>query len=149
MHMPAQTTMDGTAALGTAARVGDVMRPATTTVEYGAHLAGAAYLMKRHHDSALVVTTDDEDRRPIAVLTDGDITMAVADGRDLEETRIHHLDFGEPVTIEPRATVLEAIRTMVDHRIHHLPVVDGGRLVGIVDMTDLCRALVTMPAEAS
>ena len=31
---------------------------------------------------------------------------------------------------------------MLLHRIHHLPVVDGDRLVGIVDMTDLCRPLV-------
>src|SRR4051794_39543208 len=67
---------------------GEGMRPATTTVESRAHLAAAAYLMKRSGDSALVVTTDDENMRPRAVLTEADITKAVADGLDLEETRI-------------------------------------------------------------
>jgi CBS domain-containing protein len=122
--------------------VGEVMRRATTTVEPGAHLAGAAYLMKHSGDSALVVTTTDPDPRPLAVLTDTDISQAVADGRDLEQTRISDLPPRDPVVVDPGTDVVSATRTMLLHHIHHLPVVDGGRLVGIVDMADLCRPLV-------
>jgi CBS domain-containing protein len=122
--------------------VGEVMRPATTTVESGAHLAGAAYLMKHSGDTALVVTTNDAHPRPVAVLTDTDISQAVADGRNLEETRISDLPPRDPVTVEPGTDVVSATRTMLLHRIHHLPVVQDGRLVGIVDMADLCRPLV-------
>jgi CBS domain-containing protein len=121
--------------------VGDVMRPATTTVESGAHLAGAAFVMKRSGDTALVVTTDDTERRPLAVLTDTDISQAVADGRNLEETRIHDLPKRDPVVVAPGTDLVTAARTMLLHRIHHLPVVDGGRLVGIVDMSDVCAPL--------
>src|SRR3712207_2428504 len=71
--------------------VGDVMRPATTTVETDAHLASAAYLMKRTGDSALVVMPGDGAGGPVAVLTDAHISQAVADGRDLNEMRIHQL----------------------------------------------------------
>jgi CBS domain-containing protein len=46
---------------------------------------------------------------------------------------------GPPVTVVPGTTVGDALRAMVDHRLHHLLVVDGGRLVGIVDMLGLCR----------
>ena len=119
--------------------VADVMRPAVTTVEPDAHLAGAAYLMKHSGDNALVVTANS---RPIAVVTDTDITQAVADGRNLEEVRISHLPPREPIVVAPDTDVLSAVRTMLLNRIHHLPVVDGDRLVGIVDMTDLCRPLV-------
>jgi CBS domain-containing protein len=122
--------------------VADVMRPAVTTVEPGAHLAGAAYLMKHSGDNALVVTTSDANRRPVAMVTDTDITQAVADGRNLEETRLSQLPPREPVVVAPDTDVLSAVRTMLLHGIHHLPVVDGDRLVGIVDMTDLCRPLV-------
>jgi CBS domain-containing protein len=122
--------------------VGEVMRPAATTVELGAHLAGAAYLMKRSGDTALVVTTKDADNRPLALLTDTDISQAVADGRNLEETRISSLPRRDLVLVDPATDVLSAARTMLLHRIHHLPVVDGGRLVGIVDMSDLCAPLV-------
>jgi len=119
--------------------VADVMRPAVTTVEPGAHLAGAAYLMKHSGDNALVVTANS---RPVAVVTDTDITQAVADGRNLEETRITDLPKREPIVVAPDTDVLAAVRTMLLHRIHHLPVVEGDRLVGIVDMTDVCRPLV-------
>jgi CBS domain-containing protein len=125
-----------------AATVGDVMRPAITTVEPGAHLAGAAYLMKRYDDTALVVTTDDAEHRPLAVVTADDISRAVADGLDLEDTRISTLPGREPVVVTPGTALLAAARTMLLHRIHHVPVVEDGRLVGIVDLADVCAPLV-------
>jgi len=115
------------------------MRPAVTTVEPGAHLAGAAYLMKHSGDNALVVTANS---RPVAMVTDTDISQAVADGRNPEEVRISDLPRREPIVVTPDTDVLTATRTMLLHRIHHLPVVDDDRLVGIVDLTDLCRPLV-------
>jgi CBS domain-containing protein len=132
-----------------AVRVGEVMRPATTSVEASAHLAAAAYLMKRSGDSALVVTTDDADRRPVAIVTEGDIAEAVADGRDLEQTRIAELRSVPPATVAADVLVEEAARRMLLLRIHHLPVVDGDRLVGIIDMSDACRSLLDREPAAS
>ncbi|WP_029429497.1 cyclic nucleotide-binding/CBS domain-containing protein [Blastococcus sp. URHD0036] len=120
--------------------VGDVMRPAATTVETRAHLAAAAYLMKRTGDSALVVTTDDDRRAPLGVVTDGDISQAVADGRDLEQVRIGELLTRTTYDVPPGTPVVEALRVMADRRLHHLLVVTEGGLTGIVDMIDLCRA---------
>jgi signal-transduction protein with cAMP-binding, CBS, and nucleotidyltransferase domain len=121
--------------------VDDVMRPATSTVEGTAHLAAAAYLMKHRGDTALVVTTDDADRRPIAIITDADITQAVADGRPMEYTRISDLDLAPPLTVESGTSAREAVALMLSRRIHHLPVVEGGRLVGLVEFSDACRPL--------
>jgi CBS domain-containing protein len=121
--------------------VGSLMRPATTTVELRAHLASAAYLMKRGSDSALVVTTDGSRRAPLGLITDWDISQAVADGRDLEHLRFRDLLSGTPTCAAPDTPVVVALRTMLEQRIHHLPVVAEDGLVGIVDMADLCRAL--------
>jgi CBS domain-containing protein len=139
----ATTTRSDSAARPT---VRQVMRPPATTVESAGHLAGAAYLMKRSGDSALVVTTDDGSLRPIAIITDADITQAVADGRDLGDTRIRDLALRAPVTVEPETAVDEAARVMLSNTIQHLPVVEGGRLVGLVDISDVCRALL-MPGQ--
>jgi len=117
------------------------MRPPATTVERRAHLAAAAYLMKRSGDSALVVTTDDGTRTPLGVITDADIAQAVADGRDLEQVRISDLLARGTVGVAPGTPVGDATRLMLDRGLHHLPVVDDGGLVGIVDMADMCRAL--------
>ncbi len=116
-----------------------VMRPPVTTVELRAHLAAAAYLMKRSGDTALVVVEADGSGVPIGVVTDTDVSQAVADGRDLEQVRVGDVMSGPPVTVVPGTAVGDALRAMVDHRLHHLLVVEGGRLVGIVDMLGLCR----------
>jgi len=118
------------------------MRPAvTTTVERHGHLAAAAYLMRHAGDTAVVVTTDDESRRPVGVLTETDIIYAVADGKNLNDTRIDDIIGFDPVTARPGMTVAEAAVLMLSAGIRHLPVVEDGRLVGIIDITDACRAL--------
>ena len=122
------------------ATVGGLMRSATTTVEPDSHVASAAYLMKRAHDSALVVTSDDG-RVPIAVITDADVSQAVADGRDLNDTRINQLHLRRPTVVQPGTSVAEAAERMLELTTQHLPVMDDGRLVGLVYMVAVCRAL--------
>jgi len=131
---------------GRPAIVGELMRPAVTTVERHAHLAAAAYLMKRAGDTAVVVTTDDASRRPIGIITETDITNAVADGKNLNDSRIDELVGPGPVTTQPGTTVHEAAELMLSAGIRHLPVVEDGRLVGIIDVSDACRALLNAAA---
>ena len=126
--------------------VHDVMRPAVTTVERQAHLAGAAFLMHRAGDSAVVITAGPQNPQPVAVITEADITATVAEGRDVNEVRIGDLIGKEPVMIGPDATVGAAAELMLSHGIHHLPVVEDDRLVGIVDIADACRALLGQAA---
>jgi CBS domain-containing protein len=120
--------------------VGALMRAATTTIDPDSHVASAAYLMKRAHDSALVVTSGDG-RLPIAVITDADVSQAVADGRDLNDTRINQLHLRRPTVVQPGTSVAEAAERMLELTTQHLPVMDDGRLVGLVDMVAVCRAL--------
>ena len=120
--------------------VAGLMRSATTTVDPDSHVASAAWLMKRANDSALVVTTDDG-RVPIAVITDADISQAVADGRDLNETRINQLHLSRPVVVQPGTSVAEAAERMLELSLNHLPVLEDGRLVGLIDMAAVCRGL--------
>src|SRR4051794_30059592 len=120
--------------------VGELMRPATTTVEPDAHVASAAWLMKKANDSVLVVTSDDG-RVPIALITDADVSQAVADGRDLNDTRINQLHLRRPDVVGPGTTVAEAAGRMLELTTMYLPVVEEGRLVGVLDMVAVCRAL--------
>ncbi|MFL6097448.1 MAG: cyclic nucleotide-binding/CBS domain-containing protein [Blastococcus sp.] len=116
------------------------MRSATTTIEPDSHVASAAYMMKRAHDSALVVTSGDG-RVPIAVITDADVSQAVADGRDLDDTRINQLHLSRPAVVSPGTSVAEAGERMLELGLMHLPVMDDGQLVGLVDMVAVCRVL--------
>jgi CBS domain-containing protein len=128
--------------------VGELMRAPTTTVEPDSHVASAAYLMKRSHDSALVVTDDLDGHMPIAVITDADVTQAVADGRDLNDIRINQLHLSRPAVVQPGTSVAEAAGQMLELSVQHLPVVDHGRLVGLIDITSVCRVLLAQGRTA-
>ncbi len=121
--------------------VREMMRPAVTTVERTAHVAAAAYLMKKSHDNALVVLTDGASRVPVTLVCDGDITQAVADGRDLEQTRLTDLDLPEMVGLTPDTPVPEAAERVLRAGVAYAPVVEDGGLVGLVDLAALCRGL--------
>jgi CBS domain-containing protein len=121
--------------------VRDLMRPALISVEQGAHLAAAAYLMKHAGDTALVVVNDDVARVPVAVLTDVDVAQAVADGKNPNDVRIADLISREPITVAPETPVTEAVQRMISHRIRHLPVVADGAVVGMIDLSDASGGL--------
>ncbi len=123
------------------ATVADVMRPALTTVEASGHLAAAAYLMKHAGETALVVIDDEQAKRPIGLIADADISQAVADGNDVDEVRIHDLMNNNPNVIVATTSVHEAAEAMVTGRFRHLPVISDVGLIGIVEIGDLCRAL--------
>ena len=118
--------------------VRELMRPPTTTIEPEAHLAAAAYLMKHFHDSALVVVADNT-HEPIAMITEAEIARAVADEKDLEDTRITQIVTAKPVTVQADVVAADAVRLMLSRGVRHLPVVEGRRLVGMVELADLVR----------
>jgi CBS domain-containing protein len=61
------------------------------TVEAGAHLAAAAYLMKHAGATALVVVDGNGSKRPVGLITEADVARAVADGENINDVRIHDL----------------------------------------------------------
>jgi CBS domain-containing protein len=132
--MSAQTS---TAAPATAA---DVMRPPLTTVEQQAHVAAAAYLMKHAGATALMVL-DTQAGQPVGIITEADIAHAVADGKDVNNTRIYELMTTRLTIITTMTSVREAAKVMTSGHFRHLPVVDDAGLAGIIDITDVCRAL--------
>ncbi len=83
-----------------------------------------------------------EDDRLKGMLTDRDIVVkAVAQGKSLGETKAGELGDGKPVTIGADDSVEEALRTMTEHKVRRLPVIDGHRLIGIVSQADVATNL--------
>ena len=81
-----------------------------------------------------------EDNRLKGMLTDRDIVVKVlAKGKDPASTKAGELGEGKPVTIGADDSVDEALRTMADHGVRRLPVIDGHDLIGIVSQADLAR----------
>ena len=122
------------------ATAGDIMRSPLTTVEQNDHVAAAAYLMK-HAGATAVTVLDPRTSEPVGIITDADIAGAVADGKDVNSTRIYELMTARPTVINTTTSVRDAARVMTSGHFRHLPVVGDAGLVGIVDITDVCRVL--------
>ena len=127
------------------ATVADVMHPPVTAVNQNDHVAAAAYLMKRAGATALIVTQA-QTGQPIGIVTEADISHAVADGKNPNDVRIYELMTANPTVVSITASIRDAARTMTSKRFRHLPVMGDAGLAGIVDITDVCRALLRSPA---
>lgn len=123
-----------------AATAADVMRPPLTTVEQQGHVAAAAYQMKHAGATALMVL-DARTDQPAGIITEADIARAVAEGKDVNSVRIYELMTTRPTVINTTTSVRDAAKVMMSGHFRHLPVVGDAGLAGIVDITDVCRAL--------
>ena len=122
------------------ATVADVMHPPVTTVEQNDHVAGAAYLMKHAGATALVVTQA-HTSEPVGIITEADISHLVADGKNPNDVRIYQLMTTRPTVVNTTTSIRDAAKVMTAGRFRHLPVMGDAGLVGIVDITDVCRVL--------
>ena len=81
-----------------------------------------------------------QDNRLKGMLTDRDIVVkCIAEGRDPAATTAGSLTEGQLVTIGADDPVEEVLRTMAQHKVRRLPVIDGHDLVGIVSQADVAK----------
>ena len=117
-------------------RVGDLLTRPPVTVERSTTVRDAAVLMSRERISSVLVT---DDGRLVGILTDRDLrSRVVAAGRS-GDTPVLEVMTPDPVTGTPDQLALEVLLELVRRNIHHLPLVDGDRPVGMVSATDLLR----------
>jgi CBS domain-containing protein len=116
------------------------MTPTPTFIEPGQTVAVAAAQMAEDDIGALPVC---EHGRLIGMVTDRDLVVRVlSEGLDPATTKIADIvNRTEVVTIGADDPAEEAIRTMKDHAVRRLPVIDGKDLVGMVSQGDIARAL--------
>jgi CBS domain-containing protein len=105
---------------------------------------GARLMTERKIGAILVV----QQGKVIGVFTERDLmARVVAKGLDPSGTPVSQVMTPDPLSIGPDTTVTEALAMMTDYRLRHLPVVEEGRLIGIVSARDLTRAVVLKQRE--
>jgi CBS domain-containing protein len=77
--------------------------------------------------------------RLIGILTERDLTRAVAGRTHSSEARVREWMTPDPVTLGPGASPKEAAEIMLERGFRHVPVVEGERAIGIVSIRDVAR----------
>lgn len=114
--------------------ISSVMKRTTVSISPSTTIAEAAQILGREEVGALVVSGAEG---PAGILSERDVVRAVADDADLAEERASDRMAYELVWAGPDDDVATAARTMLEGGIRHLPVLDGGKVVGILSVRDL------------
>ena len=86
---------------------------------------------------ALLVTDDDE---VVGIFTERDYLRRIAvEGRRSRATLVHEVMSAPVICVTPETGIDESMALMTDRRIRHAPVIDGGKLVGMVSIGDLVK----------
>ena len=91
-----------------------------------------------------------EDERLKGMLTEHDIVARVlALGKDPQQSRAGELGYGKPVTIGADDTLQDALKTMTDHNVRRLPVIDGRQMWGVISIADATSKLTDFSSSRS
>ena len=110
----------------------DLMGP-VTTVATDSSIAAAAKEMQRDGSSAVVVV---DGERPVGILSERDLIRVIVDGADPASVTVADRMTAPVITVGPHLDLMQARELMGQHRVRHLPVIDGGRLVGMFEQVD-------------
>ena len=116
----------------------DIMTPNVECVGESATLVDAARKM-RDLDIGVLPVCGAGDRLK-GIVTDRDIVIrCLADGKDPGATTAGSLCDGAPVTIGADDPIEDVLSTMGEYQVRRLPVIDGGRLIGIISEADIAH----------
>jgi CBS domain-containing protein len=114
----------------------DIMTEAPECIGERETLVDAARKMRDLDVGALPICGDDN--RLKGMLTDRDIVVsAVADGKNPQQCYAGDLAQGRPVWVDSQASLDDVRRKMAEHQVRRLPVIENGRLVGIISQADV------------
>ena len=124
-----------------AVEVRDVMTQATVTESPQDSLRSAAELMWRQQTGSLIVA---EAGQLMGIITERDLLRAVALGADPDKTSVDDAMTAEVFSVTPDMPLQDAAREMAARWIRHLPVVEDGKLLGVVSMRDVTGVFAAM-----
>jgi CBS domain-containing protein len=117
----------------------DIMTKKIVTIKHEKTGLDAAKLMNNYGISSLIV---ENDQKHIGIITERDIVSKIC-CKDLQPSKVNVADIMSDIRVyaDPSTPIEVAVQRMINHKIRRLPVIEGGKIVGIVTVTDLAKEL--------
>lgn len=112
----------------------EIIRRAPVTLHCTATVQDACRLMHQHRIGAILVV--DEHHKLEGIFTGRDAVRLLAEGSNPRTTHLHAVMTHSPDHLPPTHTAIEALRLMHDGGYRHVPIVEHGKVVGIVSVGD-------------
>jgi CBS domain-containing protein len=122
--------------------VRDIMTKHVVTIDENRTALEAAKIMAEKGISSLIVL---KDQNPVGIVTERDFVKKIC----IKELKISHLKVNEVMSkirtfADPEIPIDVAVQRMVNHKIRRLPIMETGKVVGIITVTDLAKYLRTI-----
>ncbi len=124
--------------------VSDLMTSDVLTATPSETIAEVSARMGERKVGSIVVV---DDARPVGILTERDMIKIAASGTDTSIAKVSEWMTENPDTVEPDVDVDDAFHRLTEHGYRHMPVVQDGKLLGIVSLRDLVRIAQIRPVE--
>jgi CBS domain-containing protein len=120
-----------------AKKIREVMTPTPETIQADRPATEAAQKMKEADAGMIPVMANGN---LLGTVTDRDIALRiVAEGKDPQSTLVGEIASTDPITVAPDEDLDAALEKMAKHQVRRLPVVEDGRLIGVVAQADVAR----------
>ncbi|MDY7082750.1 MAG: CBS domain-containing protein [Halobacteria archaeon] len=115
--------------------ISEIMTTSVRTIRPDTDARTAAEVLSENQIGSLIVVNEADE--PVGIFTESDIVRIIAEGSDASSVEVSEFMSSPLVTAESDEVIQDAARKMKEENIKKLPVIDDGKLVGIITTTDL------------
>ncbi|NWF87533.1 CBS domain-containing protein [Candidatus Bathyarchaeota archaeon] len=120
-------------------KIGEIMIKDVVKIDGNVTVEEVAMMMNEHEIGCVIIV---QDENPIGIITERDMLKRVLlELKDPKTTKAFQIMSAPLFFGHPRMTIQDAVKRMTEKKIKKLPIIDEGRLVGMITLTDLARSV--------
>lgn len=120
-------------------KIGEIMIKDVVKIDGNITAEEVAMIMNEHEIGCVIVV---QDENPIGIITERDMLKRVLlESREPKTTKAFQIMSAPLFYGHPQMTIQDAVKRMTEKKIKKLPIIDEGRLVGMITLTDLARSV--------
>ncbi len=111
------------------------------TIDKNSSVYDAIKAMSDHHIGSLLVMEDDQ---LIGIITERDYSRnVILKGKSSKSTPVKDIMVSKVLCAKPHQSIQECMALMTDKHVRHLPIIDDGKVIGIISIGDLVKAIIS------